>query len=178
MIENIIAVNEFDKEVGSIEKMEAHYKGILHRAFSILIFNSKNELLLQKRNVNKYHSPGLWTNTCCSHPRYGESLQEAIYRRLKEEMGFICDLKEIFNFVYKAELENNLFEHEFDHVFFGFYDGEVNINKDEADDFKWVSINEIKSDIKDNPEAYTYWFKVLFDRAESEFYKFINEKKS
>jgi isopentenyl-diphosphate Delta-isomerase len=178
MIENIIVVNKFDKEIGSIEKMEAHYKGILHRAFSILIFNSKNELLLQKRNVNKYHSPGLWTNTCCSHPRYGESLQDAIYRRLKEEMGFTCDLKEIFSFVYKAELENNLFEHEFDHVFFGLYDGEVNINKDEADDFKWMNINEIKSDIKNNPGEYTYWFKVLLDRAESEFYKFINEKNS
>jgi isopentenyl-diphosphate Delta-isomerase len=176
MVENIIVVNEFDKEIGSVEKMEAHYNGILHRAFSILIFNSKNEILLQKRNMNKYHSPGLWTNTCCSHPRYGENLQDATYRRLQEEMGFTCELKEIFSFLYRAELENNLVENEYDHVFFGIYDGKVVINKDEADDYKWININDVKSDIKDNPEVYTYWFKVLFDRAESEFYKYLEEK--
>lgn len=119
MKEYIIAVDELDKEVGKIEKMEAHHKGVLHRAFSILVFNSKNQLLLQKRNIKKYHSPGLWTNTCCSHPRYGEKLEEAIYRRLKEEMGFTCELKEIFSFIYKVELEKDLFENEFDHVFIG-----------------------------------------------------------
>jgi len=141
MVENIIAVDKFDKEIGSIEKMEAHYKGILHRAFSILVFNSNNQLLLQKRSIKKYHSPGLWTNTCCSHPRYGENLQDAIYRRLKEEMGFTCELKEVFSFVYKVELEDNLFENEYDHVFFGIYDGEIVTSKDEVDDFKWVDIN-------------------------------------
>ena len=166
MLEYIIAVDEFDKEIGSIEKMEAHNKGILHRAFSILVFNSNNQLLLQKRNKDKYHSPGLWTNTCCSHPRYGEELQDAIYRRLKEEMGFTCELKEVFSFVYKVEFEDNLFENEYDHVFIGRYDGKVVANKDEADDFKWVDISEVKADIVNNPELYTYWFKHLFNRIE------------
>ena len=174
MVENIIAVDKFDKEIGSIEKMEAHYKGILHRAFSILVFNSNNQLLLQKRSIKKYHSPGLWTNTCCSHPRYGENLQDAIYRRLKEEMGFTCELKEVFSFVYKVELEDNLFENEYDHVFFGIYDGEIVINKDEVDDFKWVDINEVKADIVNKPELYTYWFKCLFNRVENELYKYIS----
>ena len=166
MTEYIIAVDESDKEIGSIEKMEAHNKVILHRAFSILVFNSSNQLLLQKRNKDKYHSPGLWTNTCCSHPRYGEELQDAIYRRLKEEMGFTCELKEVFSFVYKVEFEDNLFENEYDHVFIGRYDGEVVTNKDEVDDFKWVDISEVKADIVNNPELYTYWFKHLFNRIE------------
>lgn len=166
MAEYIIAVDEFDKEMGSIEKMEAHHKGILHRAFSILVFNSKNQLLLQKRSIKKYHSPGLWTNTCCSHPKFGEDLQEAIYRRIKEEMGFTCELKEIFSFVYKVEFEDNLFENEYDHVFIGKYDGEVILNKEEADDFKWVDINYIVNDIKINPEEYTFWFKILISRIE------------
>ena len=166
MVEYIIAVDEFDKEIGSIEKMEAHHKGILHRAFSILVFNSNNQLLLQKRNVKKYHSPGLWTNTCCSHPKYGEDLDDAIYRRIKEEMGFTCKLKEIFSFVYKVEFEDNLFENEYDHVFIGKYDGEVIPNKEEADDFKWADINYIKNDIKINPELYTYWFKTLINKIE------------
>jgi isopentenyl-diphosphate Delta-isomerase len=170
MSEIIIAVDEFDKEIGPIEKMEAHYKRTLHRAFSILVFNSNNELLLQKRALNKYHSPGLWTNTCCSHPRFGEKLEDAVYRRLKEEMGFTCELKEVFDFIYKAQLEDNLFEHEFDHVFIGIYNGEVIPNKDEVDDYKWIDIEELKDDIIKRPEIYTYWFKILFDRAESEFY--------
>lgn len=163
MIEQIIAVDKFDKEIGPIEKMEAHYKGVLHRAFSILVFNSKNELLLQKRAEKKYHTPGLWTNTCCSHPRYGEKLEDAIYRRLREEMGFTCDLKEIFSFVYDVKFEDNLFENEYDHVFIGTYDGEVVVNKDEVDDFKWVNIDEIREDIANRPEVYTYWFKYLFN---------------
>lgn len=166
MLEYIIAVDEFDKEIGSIEKMEAHYKGILHRAFSILVFNSNNQLLLQKRNTKKYHSPGLWTNTCCSHPKYGEELQDAVIRRIKEEMGFTCKLEEIFSFIYKVEFEENLFENEYDHVFVGKYDGEVIPNKDEVDDFKWVDINYIREDIKVNPELYTYWFKSLINRLE------------
>jgi len=176
MVEHIIAVDKFDKEIGSIEKMEAHYKGILHRAFSILVFNSNNQLLLQKRSKEKYHSPGLWTNTCCSHPRYGENLQDAIYRRLKEEMGFTCELKEVFSFVYKVELEDNLFENEYDHVFIGRYDGEIVANEDEVDSFKWVDINDAKANIVNKPELYTYWFKYLFNRAENELYKYIKEK--
>lgn len=176
MAEYIIAVDKLDKEIGPIEKMEAHHKGVMHRAFSILIFNSKNQLLLQKRNKEKYHSPGLWTNTCCSHPRYGENLQDAAYRRLREEMGFTCELKEVFSFVYKVELEDNLFEYEYDHVFIGIYDGEIVVNKDEVEDFKWVDMNEVKADILDNPQLYTYWFKCLFDRAENELHKHINQK--
>lgn len=167
MKEYIIAVDELDKEVGKIEKMEAHHKGVLHRAFSILVFNSKNQLLLQKRNIKKYHSPGLWTNTCCSHPRYGEKLEEAIYRRLKEEMGFTCELKEIFSFIYKVELEKDLFENEFDHVFIGRYDGEVLANEDEVDAYKWMEISDIKKDIFNNPELYTYWFKCLMNKLDN-----------
>jgi isopentenyl-diphosphate Delta-isomerase len=166
MEEYIIKVDAFDKEIGSIEKMEAHYKGVLHRAFSILIFNSNNQLLLQKRHNEKYHSPGLWTNTCCSHPKFGESLENAVYRRLKEEMGFTCELKEIFSFVYKVEFEDKLIENEYDHVFIGTYDGEVIPNEYEVEDFKWVSINEVKADILANPHLYTYWFKCLLNRPE------------
>lgn len=164
MTEYITLVDEFDKELGSVEKMEAHQKGLLHRAFSILVFNSNNELLLQKRDGKKYHSPGLWTNTCCSHPRYGESLQEAVQRRLQEEMGFSCELKEIFSFIYRAELDDNLIEYEYDHVFIGTYDGEITLNPEEVEDYKWVKLDEVKADVKNNPNLYTYWFKCLIDR--------------
>lgn len=175
MAEYIIAVDEFDKELGSIEKMEAHYKGVLHRAFSILVFNADNQLLLQKRSVKKYHSPGLWTNTCCSHPQFGEDLNTAVYRRIEEEMGFTCNLKEMFSFIYKVEFEDNLFENEYDHVFIGRYDGEVIPNKEEVDEFKWTDINYIKEDIKVNPEIYTYWFKTLINKIETEdIWNFIN----
>ncbi len=173
MAEYIISVDNLDKETGYIEKMEAHEKGVLHRAFSILIFNSNNQLLLQRRSLGKYHSPGLWTNTCCSHPRYGENLEDAIHRRLKEEMGFSCDLKEVFSFIYKVEFDNGLFENEYDHVFIGKYDGEIVANKDEVEDFKWIDINELKADIKDNPQLYTYWFKHLFNKIEIDLYKYL-----
>jgi isopentenyl-diphosphate Delta-isomerase len=175
MVEYIIAVDKFDKEIGSIEKMEAHHKGILHRAFSILIFNSRKQILLQKRSEKKYHSPGLWTNTCCSHPRYGESLQNAAYRRLNEEMGFTCDLSDIFSFTYKVELEDNLFENEYDHVFIGEYDGDIIINREEVDDYKWVDIKEIKCQIINNPQLYTYWFKYLFNREENKLFKYVGK---
>lgn len=145
--------------------MEAHYKGVMHRAFSIFIFNSDKKLLLQKRNSSKYHSAGLWTNTCCSHPRHGEDLQGAVIRRLKEEMGFTCELKEIFSFVYKVSLENSLNENEYDHVFIGVYDGEVVPNMNEVEDFKWCDISEIKLDLIKNPEVYTFWFKLVFDKV-------------
>lgn len=168
MMEYITAVDEFDKEIGSVEKMEAHQKGLLHRAFSILVFNTNNELLLQKRHSEKYHSPGLWTNTCCSHPRFGESLKEAVYRRLQEEMGFTCELKEIFSFVYKIEFEENLVENEYDHVFSGIYDGEVIPNSEEVEDFKWVNMDEVRADVKNNPQLYTYWFRCLLDRVGKE----------
>ena len=167
MEEYIIAVDNSDKGLAPIEKMEAHYKGVLHRAFSILIFNSKDELLLQKRSTKKYHSAELWTNSCCSHPGYGEELKDAVYRRIKEEMGFNCELFEIFSFVYKAELEQNIFENEYDHVFIGIYNGEIFPNQEEVEDFKWASIDDIKADIINNPELYTYWFKHLLNNDDT-----------
>lgn len=166
MAEYIIEVDEDDSEIRPIEKMEAHHKGIMHRAFSILVFNSNNELLLQKRNIEKYHSPGLWTNTCCSHPRFGEGLDEAVQRRLREEMGFNCNLKEIFSFKYKVKFEDGLTENEYDHVFIGTYDGNVFPNKDEVDGIKWVKINAVKADMEKNPNKYTYWFRCLFNEME------------
>ncbi|MDT8719236.1 isopentenyl-diphosphate Delta-isomerase [Clostridium sp. 19966] len=165
MLEYIIAVDKDDREIGAIEKLEAHKRSMLHRAFSIFVFNSKKELLLQKRHSGKYHSAGLWSNTCCSHPRYGEALQEAAYRRLREEMGFTCEIKDIFSFTYTAKLENNLVENEFDHVFIGYYDGEVSPDENEVEGYKWSAIDSIKSDILENPDAYTFWFKLIFDRV-------------
>lgn len=175
MVEYIISVDEEDKKLGPIEKMEAHKNGTLHRAFSILVFNSRNQLLLQKRAKGKYHSPGLWTNTCCSHPRFGESLIHAVNRRLKEEMGFTCELEEIYSFKYRVKFQNNLIENEYDHVFAGKYDGNVEINKEEVEEYKWVSLDELKIDIKNNPDLYTYWFKVLFDEMGMKLFKFLEE---
>ncbi|MHA2105345.1 MAG: isopentenyl-diphosphate Delta-isomerase [Candidatus Hodarchaeales archaeon] len=162
MTENVILVDEKDNKKGEEEKLKAHEKGLLHRAFSIFVFNSKNELLLQQRAFHKYHSKGLWTNTCCSHPRSTETLEEAVNRRLEEEMGFITNLKEIFDFIYKAQVEN-LIEHEFDHVFIGNYEGEVTPNPEEVHDFKWVTKNELETDAKNHPEKYTEWFKIIIN---------------
>ncbi len=164
--EKVILVDENDNELGLMEKMEAHKKGLLHRAFSVFVFNSKNELMLQQRSDNKYHSGGLWTNTCCSHPRAGETLEAAVQRRMMEEMGFSCEFSYQFSFIYKAQLDNNLTEHELDHVFFGFYDGLPHLNKDEAKAWKYASIETIKRDILENPQNYTAWFKIIFNRVE------------
>lgn len=166
MAEYIITVDEKDNEVGSIEKLEAHKIGVLHRAFSILVFNQKGQVLLQKRNIEKYHSPGLWSNTCCSHQRVGETLEEAVTRRLDEELGFTCDLKEMFHFIYKVEFDNNLMEHELDHVFFGHYDGAISPNKEEVDEIKWIYMDDLRQDMAEHPDRYTYWFKILMDRPE------------
>ncbi|MFN4233325.1 MAG: isopentenyl-diphosphate Delta-isomerase [Bacteroidia bacterium] len=164
--EKVILVDEQDNELGLMEKMEAHEKGLLHRAFSVFVFNSKNELMLQQRSDSKYHSGGLWTNTCCSHPRMGETLMEAAQRRMMEEMGFTCELSHEFSFIYKAQLDNNLIEHELDHVFFGFYDGLPQINPVEAKAWKYASVEEIKNDIQNHPQHYTEWFKIIFNRVE------------
>jgi len=161
MGEKVILVDKNDKEIGREEKIKAHERGELHRAFSIFVFNPKNELLLQKRAKAKYHSPGLWTNTCCSHPRAGETLKKAAHRRLKEEMGFDCELKKIFSFIYKAEVGPKLFEHEYDHVFIGRFTGRPNPNPDEVEDCKWLSIKEIKEDIDKNPRKYAPWLKII-----------------
>ena len=157
-------VDEKDKEVGVEEKLKAHQNGgKLHRAFSIFVFNSKGEILLQKRAKEKYHSALLWTNTCCSHPRPDEDIEAAARRRLKEEMGFDCDLEEKFSFIYKIDFENGLSENEFDHVFFGKFDGEPKPDSKEVADWKWVSVEELKQDIKENSEKYTFWLKDSFN---------------
>ena len=163
--EKVILVDKEDFQLGLMPKMEAHRKGVLHRAFSIFIFNKSNSLLLQKRSKLKYHSPGLWTNTCCSHQRDGESTIEAARRRLNEEMGFNVDIKEIFSFIYKANLKNDLIEHEFDHVLVGHTDLNPKINIKEVEDWKWVDMSYLEQDLDRNPNIYTEWFKIIFKRV-------------
>ena len=162
-MEYVVLVNESDQQIGIMEKMAAHIVPRLHRAFSIFIFNSKGELLLQQRALSKYHSPGLWTNTCCSHPWNGETLEQATARRLKEEMGMQCDMHEVFTFIYKAPVGLGLIEHEFDHVWFGQSDEEPHINTEEVASWKYMSLDDIAVDIKAHPELYTEWFKISFD---------------
>ena len=168
--EYVILVDESDAKIGIMPKMLAHEKALLHRAFSVFIFNDKNELMLQQRALQKYHSPGLWTNTCCSHQREGESNIEAGTRRLNEEMGFTTDLKETTSFIYKAEFDNGLTEHELDHIMVGYYNDEPTINTDEVADWKWMDLEEVKVDIALHPELYTEWFKIIFEK----FYEHIN----
>ncbi len=162
--QQLILVDETDRQIGTGEKMHVHRKGLLHRCFSIFIFNDKNELLLQKRASTKYHSGGLWTNTCCGHPLNGEATEDAAHRRLKEEMGFDCPLVELFAFIYKADLDNNLTEHEFDHVFKGSYSGSVNPSPVEADGFRWISLNDVYKEIESDPGSYTVWAKIALDK--------------
>lgn len=168
--EQVILVNEQDQEIGLMPKMEAHEKAVLHRAFSVFIFNSKNELMLQQRASHKYHSPDLWTNTCCSHQRQGESNIEAGKRRLFEEMGFVTELEEKTSFIYKAPFDNGLTEHELDHIMIGYFDDAPNLNQEEVKDWKWMSLEAVKNDIIINPKLYTEWFKIIFDK----FYNYIN----
>ena len=169
--ENVILVDEKDNQVGLMPKLEAHQKGLLHRAFSVFIFNSDYELLLQKRASSKYHSGGLWTNSCCSHPRDGEDTIDAANRRLYEEMGIKTSLRKVFDFIYKAELDNNLTENEFDHVFYGVYNNDPVINIEEADDFKWIDMETLRNDIDNNPDQFTVWFKIAFDY----FYNYLKK---
>ncbi len=167
MQEEIILVDEKDNPIGFEEKLKAHQNGKLHRAFSIFIFNSKGEMLIQLRSVKKYHFGGLWTNTCCSHGVKGEGLEESIHRELQEEFGFDTELKEQFSFLYHAADEKSgLVEHELDHVFVGFYDGEVKPNPEEVDDFKWVKIEDLKKGIKENPDKYTPWFRIILNNSQ------------
>src|SRR5450432_4328015 len=161
-IEQVILVNEQDEETGTIEKMEAHRKALLHRAFSVFIFNQKGEMLLQQRALGKYHSPGLWTNTCCSHPRPGEEIEEAAGRRLMEEMGIETSLEKIFDFIYRTEFDNGLTEYEFDHVYTGTYSGELSPDRQEVKDYCFRSMEEIEQDLTQCPEKYTFWFKIAF----------------
>lgn len=162
--DQIILVDENDAQVGVMGKLESHKRGLLHRAFSIFIKNAKGEWMLQKRAIGKYHSGGLWTNTCCGHPRDGEEIVKAANRRLKEEMGFNCSLQEVFVFHYKTTLEHGLEENEIDHCFVGEYDGTPELNREEADDWKWMALDKIKSDIARNPANYTYWFKAALKK--------------
>lgn len=163
MEEFVVLVDQDDQKLGLMEKQQAHIAGMLHRAFSVFVFNSKGELMIQQRAASKYHSPTLWTNTCCSHPRDNETYKEAAHRRLQEEMGFDCELEYKFNFIYKAHLENDLIEHELDHVFIGTFDEEPKLNPDEVMAYRWVELDDLKKDIDKNPQNYTAWFKIIFE---------------
>lgn len=162
--EQVLLVNENDEVLGTMGKMEAHEKALLHRAFSVFVLNDKGEVMLQQRAAHKYHSPGLWTNTCCSHQRKDESNIEAGKRRLQEEMGFSTDLKELFSFIYKAPFDNGLTEHEFDHVMVGHYEDDPDPNPEEVSHWKWMSPEHIREDMDQNPKTYTAWFRIIFDR--------------
>lgn len=169
--EQVILVDTNDTQIGLMPKMEAHVKAVLHRAFSVFIFNDNGELMLQQRASEKYHSPLEWANTCCSHQRDGEASLEAGKRRLQEEMGFECELEEVFTFIYKAPFENGLTEHELDHVMIGKYNGTATINKEEVETYKWMPLEEIKVDMELQPKIYTVWFRIIFDK----YYNFIKE---
>ena len=169
--EKVILVNSNNEPIGLMPKMEAHEKALLHRAFSVFVINSNNEMMLQQRALQKYHSPGLWTNTCCSHQRDGEENIEAGLRRLQEEMGFETPLEYLFNFIYKAPFDNGLTEHELDHVMLGRYEAEPSINPEEVASWKWMDIDLIHADLINNPVYYTVWFGIIFDR----FYNHLKE---
>jgi isopentenyl-diphosphate delta-isomerase len=171
--EEVILVNDLDEPIGLMPKLEAHQKAVLHRAFSVFVLNDQNEIMLQQRAHHKYHSPLLWTNTCCSHQRNGETNIEAGSRRLYEEMGFQTDLRELFHFIYKAPFDNGLTEHELDHVMIGYYNGSPNINPEEVEDWKWMKIEDVKTDMVVNAAIYTVWFKIIFD----EFYHYLEDHK-
>ena len=165
--QQVILVNEKDEPIGTAGKTEAHEKGLLHRAFSIFIFDSKGKMLLQQRSPEKYHGAHLWTNTCCSHPNPGEETMAAAQRRLKEEMGFVTKLEEVFSFTYRAQVENNLIEHEFDHVFTGEYEGAMEPDPKEISDWRFEDMQQIKWSIENHPEKYTSWFRIAFPKIEN-----------
>ncbi|MFT5754346.1 MAG: isopentenyl-diphosphate delta-isomerase [Flavobacterium sp.] len=171
--EQVILVDTNDKVIGLMDKMAAHEQALLHRAFSVFVLNDKNEVMLQQRASHKYHSPLLWTNTCCSHQRAGESNIQAGKRRLDEEMGFVTELKELFHFIYKAPFDNGLTEHELDHVMIGYSNDEPKINSEEVENWKWMKIEDIKNDMEIHPEIYTVWFKIIFDK----FYHYLESHK-
>lgn len=163
-MEQVLLVDANDQPIGAMEKLEAHNKGALHRAISVLVSNDRGEYLLQQRALGKYHCPGLWANTCCSHPRPGEETHAAALRRLREEMGFTCALHEAFVFTYRSEFPNGLIEHEIDHVFFGKYEGVVSPNPDEVASYRWMSIEQIKREIHAHPEQFASWFVLIVER--------------
>lgn len=165
-MEHVILVDEQDRETGQMEKLEAHQKALLHRAISVFIFNTKGEMLLQQRALHKYHSAGLWSNTCCSHPRPGEGNDAAAARRLMEEMGMHCTLFHRFAFIYKVELEKGLCEHEYDHVFVGYSDTDPGINPDEVMAYRWIGLPDLREELKLHPEQFTFWFRLLCERLD------------
>lgn len=165
MREEVILVNTADEELGTMEKMEAHEKALLHRAFSVFIFNKAGDMMLQQRAASKYHSPGLWTNACCSHPRPGEAVADAAHRRLQEELGFDAPLQKIFDFTYQATFDNGLTEHEFDHVFTGIYEQQVLPNPEEVQAVAFESMKQVAEQLDTHPEKYTAWFKIAFPKV-------------
>lgn len=164
-IEEVILVDSQDNQIGTMEKIEAHKKGLLHRAFSILLFNNQGEMLIQQRAESKYHSPGLWTNACCSHPRPNETVMQAAERRLMEEMGIQCELEKAFDFIYKTRLDKDMIEHELDHVLIGRFEGEPDINLAEVASWKYMSPEDILSDMRANPNNWTEWFKIIMPKV-------------
>lgn len=166
-MEFVILVDQEDRPVGTMEKMEAHEKALCHRAFSVFIHNERNEILIQQRAAHKYHCPELWANTCCSHPREGEATIDAAHRRLQEEMGFDCEIEEQFSFYYKAEFDNGLTEHEYDHVFIGCYSGEIELNANEVMAYKWIKWSDLIEDVEQNPHIYTPWFLIILDKLKN-----------
>lgn len=171
----VILVNAADRPTGAMEKMEAHRLGVLHRAFSVFIFNERGEMLLQQRALSKYHSGGLWTNACCSHPAPGEETVDAVKRRLMEELGIDIPVQKIFDFLYKTEFENGLIEHEFDHVFAGRYEGVIDYNREEVMDICYRSMEEVKTSLQLRPELYTSWFRIAFPKIE-DWYRHQNNR--
>lgn len=178
MEERVILVDKNGEEVGTAEKLRVHRVGELHRAFSIFVFDSKGKLLLQRRAQTKYHSGGLWSNTCCGHPRPDEPLHDAAHRRLREEMHFDCELREIFSFRYKVQFADDLFEHEYDHVFVGQHDAEPAPDPAEVDEWKWIDVEDLRQDIQKNPYRYTYWFRLCIDRVISHKHSAVSSPRS
>lgn len=166
----VILVDKDDNAIGTMEKMEAHRKGVLHRAFSVLVFNSKGEMLLQKRAKSKYHSGGLWTNACCSHPIPDEAIEHTVQRRVREEIGIDITPSFSYKFLYKTALDKNLIEHELDHVFLAEFNGNPTLNKDEAEDWKFVNLESLRSDVQKNPGHYTEWFKLILEHPQLQAY--------
>jgi isopentenyl-diphosphate Delta-isomerase len=172
MIEYVVLVNDQDQSLGNMEKIEAHKMGLLHRAFSIIIFNNKGEMLLQKRAKSKYHSGGLWTNACCSHPRPNETIEEAGKRRMQEELQFSCSLTHSFSFIYKVHLDNSFIEYELDHVLFGTVDcREILPNPEEASEVTWITLEKLFDTVKNEPNSFTYWFQIILNQHKETIYQ-------
>lgn len=163
-MEKIIIVDDQDNAVGYEEKLKTHQLGLMHRAFSVLIMNNKREMLIQKRNKDKYHSGGLWANACCSHPRAGEHLDSSIHRRLQEEMGFDCELYKIGHLTYRVEFDNGLIENEYDHVFFGKYDNDPVPDPQEAEDWRWIALDDLYAEVGSEPQNFAFWFKEILEK--------------